>query len=386
MRTRSVRLALPFFAALIAGWGQTTPPASGDQTPPPAPTPAADAGPPPTKPLYNVGKVNFDAMVDFYYSYNENHPIGGFNQLYNFDDKTNQVNLNMAKVTIGMDPAPIGFRFDIGAGRTFSTLHPYGHPTPGIFRYSEQAYVSFKPKEMKGFEADFGQFVTWAGAEVIETKDNWNYSRSLLFVWTLPYYHFGFRTSMPIGSTGLNVGVQVVNGANNIVDDTGHNMQTVGITGSYAKKKFTWFNNFYTGPIENGVNSGNRNLYDTTLLLTPNDRVSAYLNFDYVQQHHIGGGVDKVGGIAAAMRVQVTKRIAFSPRVEYLNDPDGFSTGTIQRLHEVTLTGEYRFADWLLTRAEYRYDGSSAPFFDHGNEPASRQSQNTITIGFILYK
>jgi hypothetical protein len=27
---------------------------------------------------------------------------------------------------------------------------------------------------------DFGKFVTSAGAEVIEAKDNWNYSRSLL--------------------------------------------------------------------------------------------------------------------------------------------------------------------------------------------------------------
>ena len=84
--------------------------------------------------------------------------------------------------------------------------------------------------------------------------------------------------------------------------------------------------------------------------------------------------------------MQVTKRIAFSPRVEYFNDPNGYSTGTIQRLHEVTLTGEYRFADWLLSRAEYRHDGSSAFFYDHGNEPGSRQSQNTVTIGFVLYK
>jgi hypothetical protein len=40
----------------------------------------------------------------------------------------------------------------------------------------------------------------------------------------------------------------------------------------------------------------------------------------------------------------------------------------------------------LISRAEYRHDGSSKPFFDHGNEPASRQSQNTVTLGFVLYK
>src|SRR5882724_4509979 len=99
-------------------WGQATPPASGDQTPPPAAAaPAADATPPAPKPLYSAGKVNFDANVDFYYSFNNNHPKGGFNQLYNFDDKTNQVDLNQAKLTISADPAPIGFRVDIGLGR-----------------------------------------------------------------------------------------------------------------------------------------------------------------------------------------------------------------------------------------------------------------------------
>ena len=36
----------------------------------------------------------------------------------------------------------------------------------------------------------------------------------------------------------------MVNGWNNIIDDTGKNMQTVGITGAYAKKKFTWNNTF----------------------------------------------------------------------------------------------------------------------------------------------
>lgn len=325
-------------------------------------------------------------MADFYYSFNNNHPLGGFNQLYNFNDKTNQVDLNLAKLTLSVDPAPIGFRLDIGLGRVFDNVHPYGHPSPGFMRYSEQAYVSFKPKSMKGFEADFGQFVTSAGAEVIETKDNWNYSRSLLFSWAIPYYHFGIRTSMPLGNSGLTVGVQVVNGWNNIIDDTGKNMQTVGITGAYAKKKFTWTNTFYTGPNVNGLNKGHKNLYDTVLLLTPNDRVSAYLNFDYGQQQRIAPGTDKWGGIAAALRVQVTKRVAFIPRVEYFNDPSGYATGTTQRLHEVTLTGEYRFADWLLSRAEYRRDGSSVPFFDHGNEPGSRQSQNTLSIGFILYK
>ena len=132
-------------------------------------------------------------MVDGYYSWNNNHPASDLNQLYDFNDKTNQWGLNLLKLTVSRDPEPIGFRLDIGAGRAFEIIHT-PRPDPDFFIYVEQAYVSVKPKQWKGFEADFGNFVTSAGAEVIESKDNWNYSRSLLFTWAIPYYHFGLRT------------------------------------------------------------------------------------------------------------------------------------------------------------------------------------------------
>ncbi len=324
-------------------------------------------------------------MVDGYYSFNDNHPNSDFNELYNFNDKTNQVDLNMLKLTASVDPAPIGFRVDIGLGRAFDIIHSV-KPDPEFFRYVEQAYVSVKPKGWKGFEADFGDFVTSAGAEVIETKDNWNYSRSLLFAWAIPYYHFGVRTSMPIGNS-LNLGVQVVNGWNNIVAPSGLNMTTVGLTGAITRKKFTWSHNYYVGPQNTAIANINKNrsLYDTTLLLTPNDKVNAYLNFDYGEQHRPISGSDHWIGFAGALHFQLNKRFAFSPRAEYYNDPSGFTTGTPQKLHEVTLTGEYKILSGLLSRAEYRHDGSNVPFFDRGTVPAATKSQTTVTVGFIAF-
>jgi hypothetical protein len=62
--------------------------------------------------------------------------------------------------------------------------------------------------------------VTSAGAEVIEAKDNWNYSRSLLFVNAIPYWHFGARTSLPVSKTET-IGFQLVNGWNNVSKTNG---------------------------------------------------------------------------------------------------------------------------------------------------------------------
>jgi hypothetical protein len=370
-----------------------TPPAT-QPSPPSAPTNATTQPTPPapenafTSSSVRLGGIDFSGFLDGYYSFNNNHPQVGVNQLYDFNDRTNQVDFNLGKLTLSRDPAPIGFRVDVGFGRTFE-IEKTPHPNPEFYRFIEQSYISVKPKNWKGVEVDLGEFVTWAGAEVIETNGNWNYSRSLLFSWAIPFYHFGVRASAPIGSR-WTVGAQVVNGWNAIVNNYSNNMKTLGLTAAYTRKKYTWTNVYYVGPEYTGVNDLNqninrrRNVYDSVLLLTPTDKVSAYVNFDYGQQNLIGGSAHWVG-IAGALHYQATKRVAFTPRVEWFDDTDGFATGTTQHLHEVTVTGEYKVVDGLLTRLEYRHDGSNVDFFQHGTVPASSKGQSTVTLGLIAY-
>ncbi len=377
-------------ARAVAQATTTGPPTTADKSASPAQTAPAVAAPTPPSPPTTFSAsgvrwdgIDFSGMFDGYYSFNNNHPLSGFNALYNFDDRGNQVDLNLLKLTVSHDADPVGFRVDVGLGRAFQLMHT-PLPDPAGFKFIEQAYVSLKPKGWKGFEADFGDFVTSAGAEVIETKDNWNYSRSLLFALAIPYYHFGVRTSMPIGSN-VSVGLQVVNGWNEIVDTHGNNMQTVGITAAVTRKKFTWSNNYYVGPQYTAITRGNRKLYDTTLLLTPNDKFNVYLNFDYGQQHSLAAGLNHWIGFAGAARWQVSKRFAISPRAEYYNDSSGFTTGTPQKLHEITVTGEFKMIDGVLVRAEYRHDGSNVPYYDHGLDVGVSKTQSTATIGLIAF-
>lgn len=361
-------------------------PGAGPASSAPVATPAPQESAPASAPTWSAGPIDFSGLVDFYYLYNANHPASQLNQLYNFDVKANQFSLNMAKLSLAHSPDPVGFQVDFGFGRAFDMVHA-GEPSsaPSIFRNIEQAYVSLKPAQLHGLEADFGEFVTSAGAEVIESHSNWNYSRSLLFAWAIPYYHFGLRTSFPVGKhfTG---GVQVVNGWNNIEDN--NSGKTLGLTGAFSTTKFVWYNNYYTGPENTGTNVGWRNLYDTTLLLTPSTKLNAYLNFDY-GQNTSGSGVAqstaKWYGVAGALHYQADSHWSFTPRIEWFKDRDGFSTGVAQDVKEFTLTGEYRLAEGLLSRLEYRHDWSNQPFFDRGLDPASHKSQNTLALGFIGY-
>ena len=243
-------------------------------------------------------------------------------------------------------------------------------------------YVSFKPKNAKGFEADFGQFVTSAGAETIESKDNWNYSRSLLFEWAIPYYHFGLRTAMPIGSH-FTAGFQLVNGWNNLVDN--NSGKTLGFVGNVTEKKFTWSNTFYSGPENANTTKGWREMYDTVLLLTPSDKANFYINYDYGRNAFPTSGSAVWTGIAGAAHFQVNGWFALSPRAEWFSDRNGFFTGTAQNLKEVTMTAEGKMARGLLARLEYREDWSDKCFFERGSTPGGFQRQATAMLGIIAF-
>jgi hypothetical protein len=390
MHPRSTILQLTIAGAMAialvaAAEAQTAPPPQPSTEP--AATAAAAAAPAPeaAPKTWRIGPMDVTGFLDGYYSYNYNGPSsaanGKVNDLYNFNDKTNQFNLSAAKMTLNHDPGKLGAHIDLFYGRTSHLIN-----TPGQLEFVEQAFISTKPPTAKGFELDMGKFVTSAGAEVIESKDNWNYSRSLLFAWAIPYYHFGLRTSMPITKTET-IGVQEVNGWNNITNSTGG--VTTGLTSALVKTKYSFNANVYTGPENIGAQNGYRNLVDLVLLLTPNAKFNAYVNYDYGQHNnHVSrtegtnGNTYRWQGVAFAARQQLTSTMAAAGRIEYFADQQGYATGVLQHVKEFTGTYEYKVPLGLLGRLEYRRDWSDEPFFHKGNT-SMVDAQSTVTVGLV---
>jgi Putative beta-barrel porin-2, OmpL-like. bbp2 len=388
--------------ALMAG-AQTpaTPAPTPATTPAPAPAaapaaadqaPAAPAAP--AAPTWSVGPMDISGFIDGYYSFNVNRPntTDGYdqlNQLYNFNDKTDQFELSAAKLTLNHDPDPVGAHVDFIYGRTNELINAAptnSNSNSGQLPYLEQAFLSLKPPKAKGFELDFGKFVTSAGAEVIEAKDNWNYSRSLLFVNAIPYWHFGARTSLPVSKTET-IGFQLVNGWNNVSKTNGG--VTGAFTSAYTKPKYAWNVNYYVGPENANTTNGIRNLIDTTLLFTPPGKFNAYINYDYGQNRDaiVAQGDTKLNtwqGAALAVHEQATAKSALAGRFEYFDDPDGFQTGTAQHLYEFTATYEYKWVEGLLTRVEYRGDFSNVQYF-HKLANQTTDQQSTLTVAFIAF-
>lgn len=359
----------------------TAPPSTAPS--PPVATPAGPGS------VWSVGGIDLSGFLDGYYSYNANRPSnaanGQTNDFYNFNDKTDQFTLSAAKLTVNHDPDPVGVHVDLLWGRTNVLIHSVSDKSTD--NYVEQAYISTKPPKTHSTDIDIGQFVTSAGAEVIEAKDDWNYSRSILFAYAIPYYHFGVRTSTPVTST-WTAGVQVVNGWNNVVDNNGG--VTIGLTSALTKPKFGWAFNYYTGPENTDTQKGYRNLIDTTVTLTPSAKFSAYVNYDYLQNHSPAvfdvspAASEHLQGIAFAAHGAVTGKSSLTGRFEYFDDNEGFGTGTAQNMKEFTGTYEYNWAAGLLSRIEYRHDWSDQAVYHKGDSKMVK-SESTLTAAFIAF-
>lgn len=372
---KTTRFALFASVALIgsAAWGQTAP--APAQTPAPAPDAAAAPAP------WSIGPIDITGLLDGYYSFNNNHPASGTTTLRNFEVKSNQFSLNMAKLSLGHTPDPIGFTLDLGWGRAWQIFHSTDPAGSNIVQYIPQAYVSIKPEKWGGFQFDFGKFYTSAGAELTENNLTWSYGRGYLYT-NGPYYHFGARVSKPL-SKNFAVGMQLVNGWNNVEDNnTG---KTLGFTTALTTSKVSWYNTFYTGPEKNGVNEGRRNFYDTVVNLNPHPRTNFYVNFDYGKESQAFGTRDADWvAIGLAGKFQTTEHTALAFRYENYNDRDGFITGTNQKLNSFTVTGEYKWAKGLLSRLEYRRDWSDQAYFERGFQGLAK-NQSTLTLGFVAF-
>lgn len=379
-----MRIPICILALAVSAFGAELPELtdSPDQAPAVGSTDPAkptDATPPAPPPKYNGWSFNF--LADGYVTHNGNHPSLYEDQLQNFNLHSGDPRFSLGKVTIDKSDKVLGLHLDVGFGETMRLIHAgdvAAQEHQGL-RYVEQMYVIVKPNKAHGTEFDFGQFVTSAGAEVIESTSNWNYTRSLLFAWAIPYYHFGFKANVPV-TKEVTVGVQVVNAWNTVWGN--NNLDNIGLTLAIAKPKYSYFLNYYEGPQKLGTRDGKRNLIDSTLTLTPTSKLSFYINGDYGRDNRIGGGYDSWYGLAGAGRVQLTKVFALAARAEFFDDKNGFSTGTKQTLREGTITGEAKITDHIVGRLEYRHDSSDAPFFDRGASPLGK-NMNTITLGIV---
>ena len=331
--------------------------------------------------------ISVSGFVDAYYSRNFADPASRTNKLRNFDIPENQINLSLAEVVLQKKAAPIGFRADVDYGTANDVVQgiaPYGTTPYSTSTNIQQAYLTGVIPAGNGLTADVGKFVTHMGYEVIESKDNWNYSRSLLFAWAIPYYHTGLRLTYPFADN-FTVAVHLVNGWNSGIDNNAE--KSLGLMVSYSPAGSTGvvlnvMDGFEQPP---GADVGKKKVFDVIVTQNVSDALALTLNADYGDESTVSG-LYTWKGVAVYGRYTFTPHSAFAVRAEAFDDPRGYATGLGVpglRVYELTATYEYKFADALLLRGEVRHDNANVPIFDRKADVNSENGQTTILVGVV---
>ena len=333
-----------------------------------------------------LGPTTLSGFVDMYYGYNFNQPANRSSSFRSFDALSNQFALNLVELVVDKTPeatnSRTGYHIALGYGQAINAVNGSDPGGLGFGQYLKEAYFSYLAPAGKGLQVDFGKFVTPAGAEVIETKDNFNYSRGLLFSYAIPYYHFGMRAKYTFSDKYSLTGY-VTNGWNNVVENnTG---KTYGMSlGWNPTKKLNIAENYMAGP-EQGTNDNWRQLWDTVITYSPTSKLTLMGNTDYGRGDRIATVVNPVfwTGFAGYVKYAPNDKYAFATRYEYYNDHDGFTTGTPQHFNGITGTFQRMVASHIMTRLEYRRDMSNQPTFTKGsNSPV--KAQDTATAGLVF--
>ena len=366
--------------------------------------------------------TTINAMVDGYYEYNFNDPVGRVNLLRAYDVLSNAFSLNQADVIVERAPdlaanRRYGARLDLQFGQATATLqgNPINEPRPNIYRNIFQAYGTYIVPVGHGLTVDFGKWSSSLGAEGNYTQYQINYSRSYWFNY-LPFYHMGVRANYSFNKK-LALNYWIVNGTNQTEPTNGFKDELFGLVIT-PNKNITWTINYYFGqdhpneiavascgpvPVQPGLcfqqispaPNGKTHIFDSYVTWQATPRLGFTLEGDYTIQRlwpntapGQSSAPSDVWGGAAYAKYQLTPRTYLATRAEYLNDHGGLFTGItsyIEALKEVTATYDLQLAEGFDMRWEYRSDFSNRPIFLTNEQDLYSTHQDTATLGVIWW-
>src|SRR5258705_3061234 len=250
-------------------------------------TPAAPPGPS-LKDVLTASGVDLHGYVDTAYSYLSGTGIftsGVADRV--FDTEPNSFNLHQAALTVDYQPKEgFGGLVNLTAGRDARVIASLGEATSNFD--VTQAFVQYAhgPLTIIG-----GKFVTLAGAEVINSTLDTNYSRSILFGYAIPFSHTGARLSYA-ASDQLSVIFGVNNGWDQLQDANKQKTGELGVAFT-PNKMFALAVQGYSG-VENtsATTHGRRDLIDAVGTYNATSQLTFILNVDWADQDNVASLID----------------------------------------------------------------------------------------------
>lgn len=350
----------------------------------------------PAEGVYEVegGNIHVGGFIDTSLNWNFQSPATGTNgssTLRAFDRHANTFDLNNVQFELSR-PAPsdggVGFKTEFMYGTDAQVADASGFDTADEFSIQE-AYIEGKIPLGSGLTIWAGKFATLHGAEVIENYKNWNSSRSFLFTLAIPFTHVGARAMYTFLEGKITSALGLVNGWDNAID-TNDVKDLEATIGWNPTENFSTSATLMLGSQQTGDRDNPRGVLDfvATWKPLPDDLpgLSLKANLDYGWEEdlvapaaQLDDGMEEWIGYALYAQYEVYDWLTLAARWEQIWDDQGSRIGTAgTKLWEQTYTADMKLYENLLTRLEYRHDGSNNKVFD------SSTSDDQDTLGLSL--
>jgi hypothetical protein len=319
-----------------------------------------------------------------------------------FDNKDNSFYLNAVQLNLERladKNMIVGYHIELAFGHD-----PSIYDTGGVAL--QEGWVQILAPLGSGLDIRAGKMATLAGAEVIESMNDLNYSRSLLFGFAIPFTSTGVRMAYGMGGTNNDM-VRFTLGFNNGWNAKGLTNNDFFVDNNHGKgaefqielkpiKDLTLDATVIIANETNGASANNgsgskRYVLDLVAMYTM-DAWTFGLNFDWGSQTDVGAAFPHRAadaGVAVYGKYQVNDWFASVLRVEYWSDDNALvagvgpvggtgDVGTGSRIIEFTFTEEFKVAKQLIFRVEIRHDDSN----NHNFVRNGKAARGDNTLGF----
>jgi hypothetical protein len=347
-------------------------------------------------------KVHVGAAITKAYTWDFNHPNPGSLTLHSLEShdepSVDLGQLSVSRPSEGWFVPGFGVKLDFGkvARRIKADWDGDGAVQHGdIFETNnfdaQEAYLTWAVPDdspaLKGLTLKGGKFVTLLGAEVIEPWSNYNYSRSFLFSFAIPFTHTGVLASYPL-TDKLSVTGGAIEGWDKVATNN-HGWSGIGNLTYTASDTVTLAANGIWGPEQTNKLGPKRGIADLVATWKPSAALTLLLNYDWGHEDSadLGGGAALWQGFAAVANYAFTDRASAAVRGEWFEDHGGSRTGLRQTLWEGTVTGKYLLTQHFYSRLEYRHDESGQKDVfpaDHGRKLLAGQDMVSMEFTYLF--
>ncbi|HLY73155.1 MAG TPA: outer membrane beta-barrel protein [Planctomycetota bacterium] len=354
-------------------------------------------------------ETKLSGFVDAGYEFSFNHlSVGGHatnnigaNPVRVFDNKGNSFYLNSVQLNLerlATEKMIVGYHLELAAGHD-PLIYDGNNVT------LREGWIQVLAPLGTGLDIRVGKQDKLAGLEVIESMDDMNYSRSILFGQAQNFSNTGIRmyyhvTDQFWAVLGFNNGPNALVStpvADSTFSDSNHGKAVEMQFGAKPIKDLKVTATLLTGTEDNVSTKDKFYIFDVVAEWSM-DKLTVALDID---NDSIQGVATDVGptprraprsGVALYGKYQVTDMFASVLRVEYYSDTNGEAlhrnigvvsdAGTGARVIEFTLTEEFKVANQLIIRVEFRHDDANNHIFDRNGNPA--RGDNTLGFEAIM--